>query len=90
MTAPKLVLVEWEDASTLGAGGVWERKTDLSVVTATIFQQVGWLLEWNAEYLLLTEAIGDELIAARNRIPAGMVKSVWVFDRKTAKRLRRS
>lgn len=88
MDAPLLVLVEWEDAS-VADDGTWVSKKDLPEAKPVIFQQAGWLLEWTEQHLLLTEALGDELMAARNRIPAGMVRAVYTFPTAAGKRLKR-
>lgn len=88
MTTPRLVLVEWEDASVVD-DSTWVAKKNMPEAHPIIFQQVGWLLEWTPAHLVMTEAMGDEMMAARNRIPSGMVRSVHVFDAADGKKLKR-
>lgn len=72
---PKIVLVEWEDASVLDRE-TWVDKASAPKAKATIFSQVGFLLESTREHVVLTCTMGDELMGARTRIPRGMVRSV--------------
>ena len=74
----KLVLVTWEDASDDET--TWVHRKDAQPAKVIIFQQVGWLIEATADHVLMTCAINDELIAARSRIPRGMVHSVIELD----------
>lgn len=69
------VLVEWEDASVLDTE-TWVDRASAKEARATIFSQVGFLLEDTKEHIVLTCTMGDTLMGARTRIPRGMVRSI--------------
>ncbi len=71
---PPLVLVEWEDATQLDAGP-WADNEPVAY-KPKVFQQVGFLLSDTAEGVILTHAWSDNLVATRDQIPRGMVRSV--------------
>lgn len=73
--APCPVMVEWEDASVLDSE-TWVARASASEAKATVFFQVGFLLEDTKDHVVLTEALGETLMGARTRIPRGMVRSV--------------
>jgi hypothetical protein len=75
MTTPRLVLVEWEDASATDES-TWLARESAPDMPPVIFQQVGWLIEQTDAHLILTCALSDKLMAARDRIPAGMVRKI--------------
>lgn len=75
----KLVLIEWEDAS-IADEGTWVNRADLEAPKVVIFRQVGWLLGISPTEVVLTAAVGDDLIAPRDRIPLGMVRSIVELD----------
>ncbi len=79
MKNPKLVLVEWEDASVVD-DDTWVHRETAPKAEPVIFQQVGWLIEVTAEHLVLASCLSHEIMSARDRIPRGMVRSVHVFD----------
>lgn len=81
----KIVLVEWEDASVLD-NETWVDRATAPVATATVFSQVGHLLEDTPDHVVLTCTIGDKLMGARTRIPRGMVRSITVLEPKRARR----
>ena len=83
----KLVLVEWEDAS-IADDGPWVLRSEAKEPKARIFKQVGWLVSLDADAIVLTCAADDDLMAARDRIPRGMVLSVHEIDPAAGKRLR--
>lgn len=68
-------MVEWEDASVLDTE-TWVDRASMPEAKATIFSQVGFLLEDTDEHVVLTCTMGDLLIGQRTRIPRGMVRSV--------------
>ena len=74
-----LALVEWEDASIVD-DGTWLDRATAPKAEPIIFQQVGWLLEATAEHVVLAACMGAEIMSARDRIPRGMVRSIYVFD----------
>lgn len=71
----KLVKVVWEDAQDLD-DGPWAYRKDAKPSEPCIFHQVGYLYELTPEAVVLTHCVGDEQMAPRSRIPAGMVKSL--------------
>lgn len=74
----KPVLVTWEDAS-VDPDGPWVDQEACHPMPAKIFQQLGFLLEDSDECIVLTHAMegpGKGLMASRERIPRGMVRSV--------------
>ena len=78
MTAPRVVLLVWEDAHT-ESEGPWVWQVDAKPLTPKIFHQVGFLLEDTPECVVLTSAMepnASGLMAARERIPRGMVRSI--------------
>ena len=77
--APRLVLVEWEDASVVDSG-TWADRTDAPPALPIVFQQVGWLLELTPGHVVLTSALHKDTMAPRDRIPLGMVRSIIAFD----------
>lgn len=72
---PRLVLVEWEDASATDEHTWLDRET-AAPMPAVVFQQVGWLIEQTDSHVILTCALSDKMMAARDRIPAGMVRKI--------------
>lgn len=76
---PQLVLVEWEDASQVDEGP-WVQRSGAEAPTAVLFKTAGWLLELTRSHVVLTATMGDHLMAPRDRIPRGMVRSIHVFD----------
>lgn len=81
MTKPlRLVRVIWEDASLVDdSGGPWHDRNALAHPEPTLFDQVGWLMELTVDHVLLCSAVGKELISSRDRIPMGMVRSIFEF-----------
>lgn len=75
MITPRMVMVEWEDASATD-DGTWLERENAPVMQPVIFQQVGWLLEQNDQHVVMTCALSDKLMASRDRIPRGMVKRI--------------
>lgn len=73
--APRLVLVEWEDASATD-DQTWLARDGAPDMPPVIFQQVGWLIEETDAHVILTCALSDKLMAARDRIPRGMVRRI--------------
>jgi hypothetical protein len=83
-----VVLVEWEDAST-DDEGPWVRVEGAQPIPAKVFLQVGFLLEDTPEAIVLTAAVepaGKGLMASRERIPRGMVRSITVLSPTKRKR----
>lgn len=73
----KLVLVTWEDASQ--EPGTWVDVDTTEPMVPIIFEQVGFLVCQTPTEIVLTQALqtgGKGLMAARQRIPAGMVRSI--------------
>jgi hypothetical protein len=70
---PDLVLVEWEDARTLG--GPWVTN-EAMVYRPHIVQQVGFLMSDTPEGVILTQAWHPELVAAPDQIPRGMIRKI--------------
>ncbi len=73
----RIVLCIWEDASELDQGaGAWVYREDVKPSTPVIFHQVGFLYRITPDEIELTACVGEEQIAPRSRIPAGMVRSL--------------
>jgi hypothetical protein len=83
---PPLVEVVWHDAKTIDSGA-W---TDNAPTTFTphIVHQVGYLMQQSDEGVILTQAWHPEIIAARDQIPAGMIRSVTFLSERPANRKR--
>ena len=69
----KLVLCVWEDASDVDIGP-WVAREGAPEHEATIFHQVGYIVDLTPDFLLLTHAVSNEQMAVRSRIPIGMVR----------------
>lgn len=72
---PRIVLVEWEDASVLD-NETWVDKAQAPEPEATVFSQVGFLLANTRKHVVLTCTDGKRLMGARTRIPKGMVRKI--------------
>lgn len=72
--APPLVLVEWEDATVLD-DAAWCDKTEHHYKPKH-FISVGFLLYDGKEGVILTSAWSQDMVAARDQIPRGMVRKV--------------
>lgn len=73
----KPVLIVWEDASA--ESGPWVHADEAGSMPIKVFHQVGWLLSMTSTEVVLSQAIepdGKGLMAARERIPAGMIRSI--------------
>jgi len=81
----KIVLVEWEDASVLDTE-TWVARASAPEARATVFSQVGFLLEDTPAHVVLTCTMGEQLMGARTRIPRGMVRSVTRLEPKRPRR----
>lgn len=74
----RIVAVTWEDAHT-ESEGPWVWQKEAKPLAAKIFHQVGFLLEDTPECIVLTSAMepgAEGLMASRERIPRGMVRSI--------------
>lgn len=71
----KKVLVIWEDASDADSD-TWVARDGIAEAKPIIFHQLGYLFKLTATEVLLTACVGEDHIAARTRIPAGMVKTI--------------
>ena len=75
----RLVLVVWEDASQVD-DSTWVDRASAPKAHAVIFHQVGWLESIDETAVVLTTAVSDQIMAARDRIPLGMVKTILELD----------
>ena len=78
MKDARIVWVVWEDASVEDIGP-WVDQENAKPMRVTLFNQVGFLLEDTPECVVLTCAMeepGKGLMASRERIPRGMVRSL--------------
>jgi hypothetical protein len=71
---PPLVLVTWEDAKVLD-DSAWAANKDHDY-KAMIFESVGFLLSDTPEGVILTSAWSEDMVAARDQIPRGMIVKV--------------
>ena len=76
---PLLVLVEWDDTKVVDSG-TWADRHGAIEAKPERFQQVGWLLERTATELVLTSTLSHDIMAPRDCIPMGVVRSVLTFD----------
>ena len=74
MTAPKLALIEWEDARCLDAEQ-WCTERDHSY-RPLIVKSVGFVLSESKEGYVITAALSSECIGPRDQIPRGMVRKI--------------
>lgn len=75
------VLCIWEDACSESETWVWQEGA--KSVPPKIIHQIGFVVSHTAEAIELTQAIeepGMGLMAARDRIPAGMVIAIIELD----------
>lgn len=86
MSAPPIVCVTWEDARTIDAGP-WTDNAPTKF-KPHIVQQVGYLMQQSDEGIILTQAWHPEIIAARDQIPAGMIRSVTFLTERVPNRKR--
>ncbi len=75
----KLVMVTWEDCS-VADDATWVPVEGLKPAAPMIFHTVGWLQELTADHVVVTCTVGETLMGARTRIPAGMVRAIREAD----------
>ena len=75
----RLVRVIWEDASIVD-DGTWVDRSTTTKPEAIVFDQIGWLMELTSEHVVLSSCVGRTLMGARDRIPAGMVRSIHEYE----------
>lgn len=85
---PLLVLVEWEDASATDAS-TWVEREGAAPMPAVVFQQAGWLIEQTNEHVIMSCALSETMMAARDRIPMGMIRRIVPLVEAKAPRRRR-
>lgn len=78
MTPPPVVCVCWEDAKVKDSGP-WAENRDHTYEKHLVFQ-VGFLLSDTDDGLILTQGWHPELVAARDQIPRGMVRSITYLE----------
>lgn len=86
MTPPPLVLVCWEDAKTIDSGP-WTENVPATFKPHLVYQ-AGFLLQQSDDGIILTQAWHPEMIAARDQIPAGMIRSVVFLTERVPNRKR--
>lgn len=74
MKDPRIAIVEWEDASDDEETWLYRKNTPAAEVV--VHRQVGFVLAVNKTEVLLTSTVSEKLLAARTRIPRGMVRSI--------------
>lgn len=74
-TAPKLVLVAWEDATVVSDGGVWVGTAGREYVPH-IFWQSGFLTLDTPEGIHLVDAWHSEIMGNPTQIPRGMIRQI--------------
>jgi hypothetical protein len=75
---PPCVLVVWEDAAVKD-DGPWAANGE-HVYKPHIVAQVGFLLAQTEQGIIITQAWHKETVAARDQIPAGMIRSITVLQ----------
>jgi hypothetical protein len=86
MMPPPIVLCVWEDAKTLDSGA-WAENSPAEF-RPHLVSQVGYLVHQSDQGIILTQAWHPELIAARDQIPAGMIRSVTFLTERPSNRKR--
>jgi hypothetical protein len=77
MTAPPLVLVEWDDHCE-SDGNVWTTTEDAAAADVARCRSVGWLLHHDAERVVLTTSMvdGEDTVARPFVIVAAAVRRI--------------
>lgn len=75
----KLVCCVWEDASVVDSD-TWVAREGMKDAEPVIFHQVGYVVSLTPTELVLTACVSKDSIAARDRIPAGMIRSLVELD----------
>lgn len=75
---PPMVLVVWEDAKVVDDGATWAENKPVAY-RPHVFHQVGFLVSDTAAGVILTAAWHPEMVAARDQIPRGMIRSMTVL-----------
>lgn len=76
-----LVAVLWEDATVLDHDN-WSSDAVHDYKEPQLILQVGFLLHKSRKGLILTSALGDGFVAARDQIPMGMVREIHYLSGK--------
>lgn len=77
----------WEDAKCIDVGP-WTANADHKY-EAHMVHQVGFLLHHDEHGVILTQAWHPELVAARDQIPVGMIRSMTLLQAAPEPRKRR-
>lgn len=72
--APPLVVVLWEDATTLDVGPWAENKEHK--YAPKLFTSVGFLLFEGPEGVILTSTWSVDTVATRDQVPRGMIRKI--------------
>jgi len=80
MSDPRLVYIEWEDASSVDLTTGWVYREGAPPPDVRVFKQVGFLLELTPEAIVLTAALDEHQMGPRTRIPAGMLRHLVELD----------
>lgn len=78
MNPPPIVLCVWEDAKSID-DGVWAENKDHTYKTHLV-HQVGYLLAHTEQGVILSSAWHPELVACRDQIPLGMIRSMQILE----------
>ena len=78
MQAPPVVAIVWEDAKQID-GGPWAENAKHDYQSHLV-HQVGFLLAHTDQGVILTQAWHPDLVAARDQIPLGMIRSMTVLE----------
>lgn len=81
---PPCVLVVWEDAAVRD-DGPWAPNQD-HVYKPHIVAQVGFLLAHTEQGIIITQSWHSDIVAARDQIPAGMIRSITPLQLVTKKK----
>lgn len=84
---PPVVCVVWEDASAMDPGP-WVENKDHSY-QPKMFVTVGFLLYDGKDGITITSSWSEDMVAARDRIPRGMIHSLTYLEPAKAKRARK-
>jgi hypothetical protein len=83
---PPAVAISWEDASA--DGGAWVDNKE-HAYKPKMFVTVGFLLYDGDDGVTVTSSWSEDMVAARDMIPRGMIHSVTFLEPVKAKRARR-
>ena len=81
---PPVVMVQWEDAKVMD-DGPWASNKGHDYSPHIVFQ-VGFLLSDTEQGVILSQGWHPDIVAARDQIPRGMIRSITYLEPVKAKK----